>query len=416
MQVLLIGSGGREHALAMALARSPLLSRLYVAPGNPGTAEHGSNVALDVADHAAVVAFCRQQAIDLVVIGPEAPLVAGLVDDLALAGIKAFGPTRAAARLEASKAFTKEICDDAGIPTATYAAFNVANAAKAYIAAMGAPIVVKFDGLAAGKGVVVAQTIEEGCAAVDRMFAEAGGDADVVIEECLEGEEVSLFCLVGADGVLPFGTAKDHKRALDGDQGPNTGGMGAISPAPRLTPALLDQAMAEIVRPTLEALAARKTPYRGILYAGLMLTADGPKLIEYNCRFGDPECQALMLRLDDDLLPLLLASVDDGLAGKSVAWSDRAAVTVVLAAGGYPAAPRRGTTIGGVARASALDGVTVFHAGTALDQDRLVAVGGRVLNVSATGTSIDEARTRAYAAVDAIDWPEGFCRRDIGLR
>lgn len=418
MVILLIGSGGREHALAWALARSPLCARLLVAPGNPGTAACGENVALDVADHGAVVAFCRREGVGLVVIGPEGPLVAGLVDDLSAAGIRAFGPSRAAARLEGSKAFTKELCREAGIPTAAFARFTEAGAAKANIRARGAPIVVKADGLAAGKGVVVAGTVEEAEAAVDAMLGGALGaaGAELVIEECLVGEEASFFALCDGTHALPLASAQDHKRVLDGDEGPNTGGMGAYSPAPVMTPALEERAMDEIVRPTLRAMAARGTPYRGVLYAGLMITAEGPKLIEYNCRFGDPETQVLMPRLASDLVEALVAACDGRLEGLSLAWREEAALTVVMAARGYPGPVEKGSPIRGVEEAGALDGVTVFHAGTGTRDGALVAQGGRVLNVTALGRDVAQAQARAYAAVDRIDWPEGFCRRDIGWR
>ncbi|HEX8662820.1 MAG TPA: phosphoribosylamine--glycine ligase [Beijerinckiaceae bacterium] len=418
MNILLIGSGGREHALAWKLSRSPLCGRLFVAPGNPGTAQCGTNLAVDVSDHAAVVAACRQEKIDFVVVGPETPLVAGIVDDLAAAGIKAFGPTRAAARLEGSKAFTKELCVEAGIPTARFARFTDPAAAKVYVRAEGAPIVVKADGLAAGKGVVVAQTVAEAEGAVDDILGGALGSAgaEVVIEEFLVGEEASFFALCDGATVIPLGTAQDHKRAFDGDEGPNTGGMGAYSPAPALTPALEARVMGEIVAPTLKAMKARGTPFTGVLYAGLMLTAEGPKLIEYNVRFGDPEAQVLMPRLTSDLVPALLAACDGALKDVSLNWSDDAALTVVMATRGYPGAYPRGSEICGLAEAEAMDDVLVFHAGTKRDGARLLADGGRVLDVTALGRSIAEAQRRAYAAVERIDWPGGFFRRDIGRR
>src|SRR5215218_3635195 len=348
MNILLIGSGGREHALAWAIAASALCDRLFIAPGNPGTAQCGTNVARDVADHPAVTSFCRAENVGLVVVGPEAPLVAGLVDDLAVAGIKAFGPTRAAAQLEGSKGFTKELCREFGIPTAAFARFAEAEAAKRYVRERGAPIVVKADGLAAGKGVVIAATVEDAVAAVEAMFGGALGSAgsEIVIEEFLEGEEASFFALCDGTTAIPFGTAQDHKRSFDGDQGPNTGGMGAYSPAPTLTPALQARVMGEIVMPTLEGMRGRGAPYSGVLFAGLMLTADGPKLIEYNARFGDPECQVLMMRLDQDLLELLLATAE-GRLGEigDIRMRDAAALTVVLAAKGYPGAPEKGGRI-----------------------------------------------------------------------
>ncbi|WP_048646017.1 phosphoribosylamine--glycine ligase [Nitratireductor soli] len=418
MKVLLIGSGGREHALAWKLAASPVLTRLYAAPGNPGIAAEAECVALDAADHAAVVAFCRDKAIDLVVVGPEAPLVAGLADALAGAKIRVFGPSAAAARLEGSKSFTKELCDRQGIPTAAYGRFDNALAAHEYIRQHGAPIVIKADGLAAGKGVTVAMTVDEALAAVDECldggFGAAG--ASVVVEEFLEGEEASFFCLCDGKTALPFGTAQDHKRVGEGDTGPNTGGMGAYSPAPVMTEALIEQTMKEIIEPTMRGMAEMGAPFTGVLYAGLMLTKDGPKLIEYNVRFGDPECQVLMPRLKEDLLLLMNAAADGQLAHMSARWRDEAALTVVLAAKGYPANPEKGTIIRGVEQAADGEDVFVFHAGTALRDGALMASGGRVLNVTALGGTVTDAQRRAYAAVDKIDWPEGFCRRDIGWR
>ncbi|XHB98558.1 phosphoribosylamine--glycine ligase [Nitratireductor sp. ac15] len=418
MNVLLIGSGGREHALAWKLAASPVLTKLYAAPGNPGMAGDAECVALDVADHAAVVGFCREKVIDLVVVGPEAPLVAGLADVLTEADIRVFGPSAAAARLEGSKSFTKELCDRYAIPTAAYGRFDNALAARDYVREQGAPIVIKADGLAAGKGVTVAVTEDEAIAAIDDCFDGSFGEAgaSVVVEEFLEGEEASFFCLCDGRTALPFGTAQDHKRVGDGDTGPNTGGMGAYSPAPVLDEATLARTMAEIIEPTLKGMAEMGTPFTGVLYAGLMLTKDGPKLIEYNVRFGDPECQVLMMRLKEDLLLLINAAVDGQLAHVSARWRDEAALTVVLAAKGYPASPEKGTVIGGVDAAGADEGVEIFHAGTAMKDGALVANGGRVLNVTALGGSVKEAQEKAYRAVDLIDWPEGFCRRDIGWR
>jgi phosphoribosylamine---glycine ligase len=416
MNVLLIGSGGREHALALAISRSPLLTRLFIAPGNPGTAECGENTVIDIANHKAVLDFCRLMRIGFVVVGPEGPLVAGLADDLRADGIKVFGHGKAAAQLEGSKAFTKMICDEANIPTAAYGRFTEATSAKAYVRQKGAPIVVKYDGLAAGKGVVVAMTIGEAESAIDDMFAGQFGDAEVVIEEFMEGEEVSFFALVHGEQVLPLAAAQDHKRVGDGDTGPNTGGMGAYSPAPVFTDAMQADVMERIIRPTARVMAAKCMPCDGVLFAGLMITKDGPKLIEYNARFGDPECQVLMLRLRDDLLTLLLACADGQLDKVSVRFRPEPALTVVMAAQGYPGEPLRGTTIRGLDKAAALEGVTVFHAGTKMSAGKLVANGGRVLNISATGQTVTEARARAYAAVDAIDWPEGFCRRDIAWR
>jgi len=417
MKVLLIGSGGREHALAWKLAASPLLTKLYAAPGNPGIAQHAELVPLDVEDHPAVAAFCREKMIDLVVVGPEAPLVAGIADVVRDAGIACFGASKAAAQLEGSKGYTKDLCARQNIPTAAYGRFTDAQAARAYVREQGAPIVIKADGLAAGKGVTVAETVEQALAAIDDCFGGAfgGAGAEVVVEEFLTGEEVSFFCLCDGVTALPFGTAQDHKRVGDGDTGPNTGGMGAYSPASVLTPALLARTMDEIIRPTLRGMAEAGAPFTGVLFAGLMLTADGPKLIEYNVRFGDPECQVLMMRLKDDLLVLLGAAVDGQLANLSARWHDAAALTVVMAAPGYPGKVAKGSVIAGLDRI-ADDGVAIFQAGTALVGDRLVADGGRVLAVTANGATVSEAQRKAYGAVDAIDWPEGFCRRDIGWR
>jgi phosphoribosylamine--glycine ligase len=415
MKVLLLGSGGREHALAWKLAASPLLTKLYAAPGNPGIAEEAEIVGLKVEDHAAIETFCKARKIDLVVVGPEAPLVAGLVDRLNAANIKAFGPAAAAARLEGSKSFTKELCAANNIPTARYAEFREHAAAKKYLEKAGAPIVLKADGLHAGKGVVVAMTTEEALAGLDQVFS-MGGEELVVIEEFLEGEEASFFCLVNGETVLPLASAQDHKRAFDGDKGPNTGGMGAYSPAPVFTPEIERRTLEEIVRPTARALAHAGTPYRGVLYVGLMITRGGPKLIEYNVRFGDPECQVLMPRLTDDLLTLMLATCDVTLGNMSVRWKDEVAITVVLATKGYPGDYKSGSEIRGLARAGEIEGVKIFHAGTKREGEKLVAAGGRVLDVTATGKTLAEARTRAYRAVDLIDWPEGFCRRDIGWR
>jgi phosphoribosylamine--glycine ligase len=417
VNVLLIGSGGREHALAWKLAQSPLLTKLYAAPGNPGIAREVGCVAIDIADHAAVAALCRDEDIGLVVVGPEAPLVAGIADDLRAAGIKVFGPSMAAARLEGSKGFTKDLCARFGIPTGAYGRFNNAPKAKAHIRRVGAPIVVKADGLAAGKGVTVAMTPEEALDAVDACFEGAFGDAgaEVVVEEFLEGEEASFFCLCDGTTALPFGSAQDHKRVGDGDTGPNTGGMGAYSPAPVMDAAMEARVMREIVEPTLRGMAEMGCPFSGVLFVGLMISADGPKLIEFNVRFGDPECQVLMMRLKDDLLVLLEAAADGQLGHVSARWRDEAALTVVMAADGYPGAPQQGTRIRGIEAAEAA-GAKVFHAGTKIASGELVASGGRVLDVTAIGRTVGEAQARAYAAVDEIDWPGGFCRRDIGWR
>jgi phosphoribosylamine--glycine ligase len=418
MNILLIGSGGREHALAWKIAASPLVERLVCAPGNAGIARECEVAALDIADHAAVIAFCRAHGISLVVVGPEAPLCAGIVDDLESAGIKAFGPSAAAARLEGSKGFTKDLCRENAIPTAAYERFTAAAPAKAYARSRGAPIVVKADGLAAGKGVVVAATLAEAEAAIDMMFGGGLGaaGAEVVIEEFLAGEEASFFALCDGETAIPLASAQDHKRAFDGDRGPNTGGMGAYSPAPALTPAFAERVMDEIVRPTLAAMKARHAPFKGVLYAGLMLTRDGPKLIEYNVRFGDPECQVLMLRLMSDLVPAMLAARDGMLKSFDLRWYPDYALTVVMAANGYPGAYRKGSLIEGIEEAAAGEGVEIFHAGTVADGGRIRAAGGRVLDVSGLGKTIEEARARAYAAVDRIRWDDGFCRRDIGLR
>jgi phosphoribosylamine---glycine ligase len=405
------------------MAASPLTERLYCAPGNAGIAQEAECVPLDLADHAAVVAFCRARRVDLVVVGPEAPLCAGIVDDLESAGIKAFGPTRAAAQLEGSKGFTKDLCRANGIPTAAYARFKDAAAAKAHIRSHGAPIVVKADGLAAGKGVVVAQSEAEAEAAIDMMFAggivvsnpgEAGGE--IVIEDFLDGEEASFFALCDGETAIPLATAQDHKRAFDGDKGPNTGGMGAYSPAGNIDPAMSGRIMNNIIAPTMRAMQAMGTPYKGVLYAGLMITAEGPKLIEYNARFGDPETQVLMLRLMSDLVPALLASRDGVLKSFDLRWYAEPALTVVMAAKGYPGHYARGTVIDGLDEAAAVEGVEIFHAGTKAEGGRILANGGRVLDVSATGKTVREAQTRAYEAIARIHWPEGYYRTDIGWR
>ncbi len=423
LNVLLIGSGGREHALAWALAASPLLATLYCAPGNAGIARHAQCIDLDVGDHAAVIAFCEEQDIGLVVIGPEAPLVAGLADDLRAVGVKAFGPSAAAARLEGSKHFTKALCAEHNIPTAAFAAFTEPDAAVAYAREAGAPLVVKADGLAAGKGVFMCATLAEAEAAIracfDGVLGEAG--ASIVIEEMLEGEEASFFVLCDGEHVLPLASAQDHKRAFDGDTGPNTGGMGAYSPAPVMTAEMTCRALDEIIRPTVAAMRMRGTPFRGVLYAGLMITAKGPQLIEYNVRFGDPECQVLMMRLRSDLLTAFLATADGMLNKCSLHWSDDPALTIVMASSGYPGDYVKGSEIRGLDAAAAHDGVMIFHAGTKRESagdggSRVVANGGRVLNVTATGPTVAEARRRAYEALAVIDWPEGFCRSDIGWR
>ncbi len=415
MNVLLLGSGGREHALAWKLAQSPRLGKLFAAPGNPGIAAHADLVGLKVSDHRAVLDFCRKQSIDLIVIGPEAPLVDGLADNLRATGFCVFGPNRAPAQLEGSKGFTKDLCARYGIPTARYAKASDKLAAEALLQDFPAPVVIKADGLAAGKGVIIAATDEEAQAALDTMFGGGFGEAggSVVVEEYLEGEEASFFALTDGHAVLPFGTAQDHKRVGDGDTGPNTGGMGAYSPASIVTEAVAERVMEEIVRPTVRAMTERGTPYSGILYAGLMLTADGPKLIEYNVRFGDPECQVLAMRLESDLLELMYATACGRLAETGPPlFSEDAALTVVVAANGYPAEPETG----GALSIGPIRAAKVFHASTELREGRLVASGGRVLSVTARGRTVKEAQAAAYAAVGAIDFPTGFCRRDIGWR
>lgn len=417
MRVLVVGGGGRDHALAWAIAASPMLTQLFIAPGNAGTARLGINVAIAADDVTALAEFARRNAIDLVVPGPEAPLVAGIADHLAAFGIACVGPNQAAARLEGSKRFTKEICQDANIPTAPWASFTDIGEARAYVRAQGAPIVLKADGLAAGKGVVVAQTLNEAEAAVtaimqDKVHGAAG--TELLIETCLTGNEISVFALCDGETALYLGAASDHKRAYEGDTGPNTGGMGAISPTPWATPALIDAAMVRIIRPALAAMAARGTPFRGFLFAGLMVSAEGPHLIEFNVRLGDPECETLLPLLRSDLLPALVAATDGTLAHADLRWRDEASATIIMAAQGYPGAFAKGSVIYGLDRAGALPDVTIFHAGTRDDAGVLRADGGRVLAVNAVGRDLSAAVGRAYAAAAAIDWPEGFYRRDIG--
>ena len=418
MNVLVVGSGGREHALCWQLAASPLLETLWCTPGNAGIESEARCVALDPMDFERVVAFCREKAIEFVVVGPEAPLCAGLVDRLEADGIAAFGPRKAAARIEGSKGFMKDLCARHGVPTAAYRRAGSLADAEAFIAAHGAPVVVKANGLAAGKGVVLARTEDEALAAaraaLDGAFGEAG--AELVIEEMMVGEEASYFALVDGETVLPLETAQDHKAVGDGDTGPNTGGMGAYSPAPAMTPALCEEARTRIVEPLVRALAEEGAPYTGVFYAGLMLTADGPKLLEVNARFGDPECQVLVPRLRSDLLAALLAAHDGELKDFDLRWRDEAALCVVLATEGYPGAYEKGSAIRGIEAAEALDDVTVFHAGTARGEEGIVAAGGRVLGVTALGADVAAAQRLAYDAVDRIDWPEGFWRRDIGWR
>lgn len=418
MNVLLLGSGGREHALAWALSASPILTKLFCAPGNAGIADVAQCIPIDPTDQESIIQFCRDERIQLVVIGPEAPLVAGLGDALGAAGIRYFGPTKSAAQLEGSKGFTKDLCRTAGIPTAAYGRFMDPAAAKTYLAAQSLPIVVKADGLAAGKGVIIATTREEAEAAVDACLSGAFGSAgaEVVIEEFMHGEEASFFALCDGVAALALASAQDHKRVGDGDTGPNTGGMGAYSPAPIVTPEMSDRVMREIIEPTIKEMAARGTPFKGVLFAGLMITATGPKLIEYNVRFGDPETQVLMMRLKSDLLAALIATTDGVLSNFDLRWSDDAALTVVMAANGYPGTPQKGTEIKGLELAQATPNVEIFHAGTRREDQRLIADGGRVLNVTGRGKTIAEARDAAYAAIAKIDWPGGFYRKDIGWR
>ncbi len=418
MKVLLIGGGGREHALGWKIAQSPQLSKLYVGPGNPGLNHIGAPLAIAESDPAAVAALARDHAIDLVVVGPEAPLAAGVGDALRAAGIACFGPDKTAARLETSKSFMKEICAAAGAPTAAYGKFSEAAPAKAFLRGQTPPYVIKADGLAAGKGVIIAESLNQADDAVEAMlggqFGEAG--AAIVIEEFMTGEEASFFAITDGKTILPMIAAQDHKRAYDGDQGPNTGGMGAYSPAPVFTNAVYARAMSEIIEPVVAEMSARGTPYIGVLYAGLMIENERPRLVEFNVRFGDPECQVLMRRMRSDLLPALYAAATGTLNGHRFDWRDDAAALVVMAANGYPGAYEKGSPIEGVDKANAMPGVVVFHAGVKQQNGALLANGGRVLNVTATGAAISEAVARAYAGVDAIKWPGGFFRRDIGWR
>jgi phosphoribosylamine--glycine ligase len=418
VKILLIGSGGREHALAWSISASPLVSKVYCAPGNAGIAQVAECVPIDSLDFDRLIAFAKEKGIDFAISGPEAPLTAGFADRFEVAGIKAFGPSAAGAQLEASKGFVKDLCRERGIPTAAYERFRDAESAKRYASSLPHPIVVKADGLAQGKGVIIAETPAESAQAIDSMFGGAFGDAgkEVVVEEFLRGEEASFFVLTDGEHILPLTSAQDHKRVFDGDEGPNTGGMGAYSPAPVLTPALEREVMTRIIRPTVDAMRARGTPYQGVLYAGLMITSEGPKLIEYNCRFGDPECQVLVLRMKSDLLTGLMAARDGVLNTFDVRWFDDVALTVVMASNGYPGAYQKGTEIKGLAEAAQVQGVEIFHAGTEARDGRIFATGGRVLNVSANGKTVREAQARAYDAIARIDWPGGFCRKDIGWR
>jgi phosphoribosylamine---glycine ligase len=418
MNILILGSGGREHALAWAVKQNPKTDRLIVAPGNAGIAMLAECADIDILDGTTVVTFCEENAIDFVIVGPEAPLAAGVADACRQAGLLTFGPSAAAARLEASKAFTKDICDACKAPTAAWARFTDPVPARAYVSEKGAPIVVKADGLAAGKGVVVAMTLAEAVAAIDDMFGGSLGaaGAEVVIEEFMTGEEASFFILVDGTTALPIGTAQDHKRVGDGDTGPNTGGMGAYSPAPVLTEELQQRAMDEIVLPTIREMARRGTPYQGVLYAGLMIEDGRARLVEYNCRFGDPEAQVLMLRLGAQGLDLMLACAEGRLAEARVNWADDHALTVVMAANGYPGGYQKGSQIRGLEELPEDSRHMVFHAGTAQRDAQIIATGGRVLNVTARGSTLREAHDAAYAMVDRVDWPGGFCRRDIGWR
>ena len=418
MNILILGSGGREHALAWKIAASPLTTRLYCAPGNAGIAQVAECAAVDIADHQAVIAYARDKAIDFVMVGPEAPLCAGIVDDLEAAGLKAFGPGKWAARLEGSKGFTKDLCKANNIPTAAYQRFKNATDAKAYVRLKGAPIVVKDDGLAAGKGVVVAATLDEAEAAIDMMFGGDGGKRawEIVVEDCLVGEEASFFALCDGDTAIPLASAQDHKRVGDGDTGPNTGGMGAYSPAPIMTAEMNARVMREIVEPTVRAMKAIGAPFKGVLFAGLMITKDGPQLIEYNVRFGDPECEAIMPRIEGDFAELLYAVATGRLGEQKPELSDNHAMTVIVAAHGYPGTPKGGGLIREIEAAEQVPGVTVFHAGTARSGETLVAKGGRVLAVTAVADTFANARARAYRAVDQIDFADGFHRRDIGWR
>jgi phosphoribosylamine---glycine ligase len=420
MKVLVVGSGGREHSLCWAIAKSPKCKKLFCAPGNAGIAEIAECVSLKAEDVGGIVEFAQANKIGMVVVGPETPLVAGLVDKLEAVGIRAFGPSAAAAALEGSKAFMKDLCEKYGIPTAGFGRFDEPDSAKEFIRRKGAPIVVKADGLAAGKGVILCRNEHEAYAAIDHIMTErafgAAGD-EVIIEEFLTGEEASMFILVDGVHAVPLVTAQDHKAAYDGDEGPNTGGMGAYTPAPVVTKAMAKKVMDTIITPTIKGMAAEGAPYKGVLYAGLMIDANGePKLLEYNVRFGDPECQPLMLRLKSDLLEALVACVDGKLDKVKLQWRSDAALTVVMAAKGYPGKYKKGTEIRGLEEANKMPGVTVFHAGTEAKNGTVLAAGGRVLNVTALGKNVSEAQKKAYAAIDKIDWPEGFCRRDIGWR
>ena len=418
MNLLVIGSGGREHSLCWAMSNAPSVDRLYCAPGNGGISRHAECVALDPFDFIGIIAFCRQEGVDFVVVGPEQPLVGGIVDALQEAGIKVFGPDKKAAALEGSKVFTKDLCAKYDIPTAQYRTFSEVSAAVAYIEERGAPIVVKTDGLAAGKGAIVCETVADAVQAAKDVLGGQFGDAgaEIVVEDFMAGEEASFFALCDGKNVLPLATAQDHKRVGDGDTGLNTGGMGAYSPAPVMTDAMCSLTMERIIEPTVAAMTAEGRPFKGVLYAGLMITDEGPKLIEYNIRFGDPECQVLMARLKSDFAEALAACADGRLDQVDVEWSDEAAMVVVMAANGYPGDYAKGSEIKGLEAAGQVEGVIVLHAGTRAQDGRILANGGRVLGITALGATVSEAQARAYQAIDEIDWPEGFCRRDIGWR
>ena len=418
MNVLVIGGGGREHALCWKIASSALVDNLYCAPGNGGIANDATCVDLNASDHDAVVDLCRDKSIDLVVVGPEAPLVDGLVDRLTDEKIAAFGPRKDAAQLEASKGFTKDLCKRHNIPTGAYERFSDATEAKAYLDRFEAPYVIKADGLAAGKGVIIAESRAEAEAAIDDILGGAFGEAgnELVIEEFLKGEEASFFAITDGTNILPLATAQDHKRVGEGDTGPNTGGMGAYSPAPVMTDEMCDRVLREIIEPTVKGMSSEGMPYQGVLYAGLMITETGPQLIEYNVRFGDPECQVLMMRMKSDIVPILMAACDGILGSVDCQWFDDTAVTVVMAAQGYPGSYEKGTEIKNLDGAAKSADAQIFHAGTKRDGDKVLATGGRVLNVTALGASVSEAAARAYQAIDGVDWPKGFCRRDIGWR
>ncbi|MEZ5758132.1 MAG: phosphoribosylamine--glycine ligase [Emcibacteraceae bacterium] len=418
MNILVIGSGGREHSLSWKIAQSPLLDELYVAPGNGGMGDIATLVRLDAENHDDVISFCREKKIDFVVIGPEAPLVDGLADRLKEEDIKVFGPSANAAVLEGSKGFTKDLCAKYNIPTAAYGRFSDAKKAKKFVAANGAPIVIKADGLAAGKGVIIAETLDQANDAIDDILSGQFGSAgaELVVEEFLSGEEASFFVLTDGKNILPFGTAQDHKRVGEGDTGPNTGGMGAYSPAPVMDDDMITRTIDEIILPTVKGMAAEGRPFKGVLFAGLMITKKGPELIEYNVRFGDPECQCLMMRLESDIVPLLMACADGTLDQMSAKWSDKVSLNVVMAAKGYPGSYEKNTEIGNLQTAGSAENIMIFHAGTKKSGDKILATGGRVLNITSIANSVTEAKRDAYTALDQINWPEGFCRRDIGWR